>query len=328
MRGRRSVPAAHTIALLAIASLVGACEPAAGPRLPQAPASPYAPTGAMAAPGACNLAPTGALVQRTLVAPGPSSATMARTFQLYVPRGVAAGSSVPLLISLHGLGANGPVQNAVTHWSSFDDQLATAGSPFILALPEGVQTLWFWGLGSSYDVRFVFDVIAQIRSSRCVDAAQIYVDGWSEGAYMAQRMACANEARAVDSKGIALAAVHGYAGGDPGVIAQSCRPGPSSAPAPSILLSQGLDDTLVNAQQTGFSAFQAWGMRYACRPPSGSFTAAQQLADCRRSTAVAWWPIDGFGHFTWSCAADLYWHNRGVWSFLTKGVAPTTTTCS
>lgn len=325
----RSRPAAvrRTVAFLAVAVLAVACRAGGVGRVPApgAGASPPAATAAPGGPGRCTLAPTGGLIQRTISAPGPTSPATARTYQLYVPRGVTAGSSVPLLVSLHGLGANGTIQNAVTRWSAFDDQQAAAGAPFVLALPDGLSTLWFWGLEGSYDVSFVFDVIAQVVGSGCVDRGRVYVDGWSEGAYMAQRMACDSAGPAAGAAGIALAAVHGYAGGDPAVVPQSCRPA-AGAKAPAILLSQGLDDTLVQPQKMGFPAFQAWGTRYACRPPAAQYTAPQQLTGCRAGTAVDWWPIGGFGHLTWSCSSP-FWHDAGIWAFLTRRSAPTSSTC-
>jgi polyhydroxybutyrate depolymerase len=233
---------------------------------------------------------------------------------------------VPLLVSLHGLGSNGSIQNAITYWSSFDEQVA-ASAPFVLVVPDGVSTLWLWGVEDSYDVRFIFDVIARVAAEGCIDRSRVYVDGWSEGAYMAQRMACASADPAVDPQGILVAAVHSYAGGDPAVIPALCRPTPGSRPT-SVLLSQGLDDSLVDAQRMGFPAFQSWASRYSCSAPSAAFTVTQWLSGCHAGAAVDWWPISGFTHFTWSCPADVYWHDRGVWAFFTTRRAPTSTTCS
>ena len=89
----------------------------------------------------------------------------------------------------------------------------------------------------------------------------------------------------------------------------------------------GLDDTLVKPQQAGFPAFEAWGSRYGCAAPAAAYTAPQQLTGCRGGAAVAWWPIQGFGHLNWSCPTAATWHDRGIWAFLTKRAAPTATTC-
>ncbi|TMC02059.1 MAG: hypothetical protein E6J41_31145 [Chloroflexi bacterium] len=303
------------IALLEACGCAGA---RAGGRAPVAAPSPQ-PAGA-----GCSLSPSGGLARRSI-----TERSTARTYELHAPNGLAAGSRVPLLVSLHGLGAGAAIQDAATGWSSFADRQAAAGAPFVLALPDGLATLWYWGAEDSGDVRFVFDVIADVEASGCVDPARIYVDGWSEGAFMAQRMACASGDPAVDPRGAVIAAVHGYAGGDPGIaLPRSCQPQKRKAPAPAILLSQGLDDTLVDPRKLGFPALAAWGTRYACRPAAAPYSRAQELGGCSAGGPVAWWPIDGFGHLEWSCPADPTWHNRGVWQFLTKRTAPTATTCS
>jgi polyhydroxybutyrate depolymerase len=274
----------------------------------------------------CTLRPTGSLTRVTVAGPGPGGSTT-RTYELYVPEGIGTQSRVPLLVSLHGLGASGTIQNAITHWSAFDNTQAAAGTPFILVLPDGLGTLWFWGAEGSYDVRFIFDVIARLEATGCVDPSQVYLDGWSEGAYMAQRMACAAGDPAVDPAGVVLAGVAAYAGGNP-ALPGPCGPHGHPVQAVPILMSQGLADRLVDPARLGYPGFAAWAPRYGCQAPSDSFQTPQQLQGCRGSTAVDWWPIEGFGHVVWSCPADPTWHNRGIWAFLTRRIAPTDTTCT
>jgi polyhydroxybutyrate depolymerase len=255
-----------------------------------------------------------------------------RSYRLYVPPGVGSGSSVPLLVSLHGLGANGAIQDAATGWSSFDATRAAAGSPFIVAFPDGRRSLWFWGAERSYDAAFIFSVIASIEGSGCVDPADVYVDGWSEGAFMAQRMACANGDPAVDDEGVRLAAVASYAGGFPAVL-PDCGPADRPVVSSRVLLSQGLRDRLVSVARLGFPAVRAWAARWGCAPPAAPGTPAvpyrhiQRLVGCRAHAEVVWWPISGFGHFTWSCPADRFWHNEVVWAFLRRDAVPTSDVC-
>lgn len=240
-----------------------------------------------------------------------------------MPKTVSAGKQLPLLVSLHGTGANGAIQASLTRWTSFSDSLTASGGSFIAAFPDGAGTLWLWGAENSYDVGFIFDVIQSVRETGCIDADSIYVDGWSEGSYMAQRMGCAAGAQSSASHGIVFAGVHGYAGGNPD-LGQSC----AHPTATRVLLSQGLDDTIIDPKRVGYPAFTAWGDRYSCASASQPFTATQQLEGCAAGTAVAWWPITGQGHLAWSCAANPTWHDSGVWSFFTRRQAPSATTCS
>jgi poly(3-hydroxybutyrate) depolymerase len=133
---------------------------------------------------------------------------------------------------------------------------------------------------------------------------------------MAQRMACAGA-----GGGVTLAAVHSYAGGDP-ALPGPCQPS-STVP---VLLSNGLDDQLIDPQRLGFPAFEAWGRRYSCTPPAAPYTAAQHLDGCTAGAAVAWWPLAGLPHLEWACR-DRFSHNRGVWDFLRRRVYPTDTAC-
>src|SRR5262245_30710499 len=273
-----------------------------------------------AATGSCSLVPTHGLAAHTLGSVGPGQKPATRTYQLYVPQGVGPGSRSRLLISLHGLAASGIIQNIGTGWSRFADRQAASGDPFITVLPDGIDTLWFWGLESSYDVTFLYQLAAELVDTGCVDATQVYVDGWSEGAFMAQRMACAAGDPAVDTHGILLAGVASYAAGDPAI---GCTP---RQPTP-LILSQGLSDTLVRPDTAGFPAYRAWTQRYGCAAPTRPLSEPQLATGCSHGTRLAWWPIAGQGHLQWSCPEDPLWHNAGIWAFLTAGTPPSRTHC-
>jgi poly(3-hydroxybutyrate) depolymerase len=275
----------------------------------------------VAAGGGCTLTATNGLKTVTVAAPGPGGPQSRRTYELYVPAIVDRSSRLPLVVSLHGTGATGAVQASLTHWTSFSESLAQSGGSFIVAFPDGAATLWLWGTETSYDVKFIFDVVKSLEDTGCVQPSAVYVDGWSEGAYMAQRMACASP----DAAGIAFAAIHGYAGGNPQVAGTAC-----DHPAPThILLSQGLDDRIIDPQKVGFAGFTAWIPRYRCYgTPDGPFTEEQRLSDCIPNALVVWWPIEHQGHLEWSCTSDATWHTRGIWRFFRSNEIPAGSTCS
>ena len=274
--------------------------PACGGRASQAPT----PT-PVAAGASCR--PSGTSGLRTVT-------IASRTYHLYVPAGI--DRQVPLLVSLHGTGANGTIQAAATRWTDVAD-----ADHFIAVFPDGLNTLWFWGVERSYAVDFIFQVIADVRATGCVDMSRVFIDGWSEGSYMAQRMACANGDPDVSSLGITIAAIHGYAGGNPGD--PTC---PASKPT-RVLLFQGLDDRLIDPQKLGYPAFTAWARRYRCASAPSELKTPHHLTGCVAGADVAWWPIAAQGHLDWSCTADPTWHDRGVWDFFTAKRAPESTTC-
>jgi polyhydroxybutyrate depolymerase len=310
-------------------------------------ATPTTTASATASPTAsagCTLKPTIGLAHLNVQGSAPGG-TALRSYELFVPAQIVSASRVPLLVSLHGLTSNGKGQDVFTHWSDFDTAEASAGRPFILLLPDGLKTLWSWGTEDSYDVRYVFELIRSLEASGCVDPDRVYIDGWSEGAFMAERLACAAGDPAIEAasdpvgdstSGIRLAGVAVYAGGNP-AASGSCGPGGSPVQAIPILQGHGLDDRLVGPSM-GYAAFTAWASRYGCAQPSGSgsgagsgseaVSKAASLRGCRDGVTVRWWPIPGAGHVTWSCAADPTWHNRIVWAFLTQGAAPPSGPCS
>ena len=170
-----------------------------------------AATGALAAsasaatPG-CTLTATNGTVTRTL---------NGRYYQLHVPQGLT-GTQVPLLLSLHGAGSNGTEDEYFTGWSQFAD-----AHDFIVAYPDAQGYpfgVWDPYTPNSADVTFVRQVANDISGSWCVDPQRIYVDGWSNGAVMSQRVAC----NAADQ----FAAATSYAGGDPTALgaAAPCKP--------------------------------------------------------------------------------------------------------
>jgi polyhydroxybutyrate depolymerase len=283
--------------------------------------------GASSSGGTCSLGATNGLVHVETNGPSPGGTTT-RSYELFVPPRLNETGPVPLLLSLHGLGGTGKIQNGATHWSDFATEQAAAGAPFVLALPSGIEALWAWGAEDSYDVRFLFGLIATLEASGCIDRSQVFIDGWSAGAYMAQRMACATGDPQVPGSDVGLDAIAAYAGGSPEAAHASCGVDGKPAAPVRVLMSQGLADQVVDPKAKGFAGFSAWADRYLCEPPAFPLDQAQQLQGCRDGAAVAWWPIEGQGHIVWSCPSQPEWHNRGIWDFLTKQLPPTDTTCA
>jgi polyhydroxybutyrate depolymerase len=126
----------------------------------------------------CTLAATNGTIDRTLGS---------RVYQLHVPQNLS-GTQVPLLIGLHGAGGNGYVIEHHSGWSQFAD-----ANNFIVAYPDAPgYPAGNWDpytLGSP-DVAFVLDVVADIVGHWCIDPHLMYVEGWSSGAIMSQRVAC------------------------------------------------------------------------------------------------------------------------------------------
>ena len=152
------------------------------------------PSASAAEPG-CGLQSTGGTITRQLDG---------RSYLLHVPAGLQ-GEEVPLLLSLHGFGANGSIEEQYTGWSGFADT-----NNFIVAYPNGQGSgsyAWDPYSTTSPDVQFLRNVVDDIAATWCVNPQRVHADGWSNGAVMSQRVAC----NAADK----FASVTSYGGGTP-----------------------------------------------------------------------------------------------------------------
>ena len=187
-----------------------------------------APSANAQVPG-CDSGSTGGTVTRSLGS---------RTYELHVPAGLGSDPA-PLLLSLHGFGSSGRQDELFTGWSGFADRHG-----FIAAYPNGRPNLqtgaWDPYTPASPDVGFLRAVVADISAAWCVDPSRIYVDGWSNGAVMSQRVAC--------SAADLFAAASSYAGGTPTLagVAAPCAP---SRPVPVALVVGQFDFTYPALEQ-------------------------------------------------------------------------------
>ena len=160
----------------------------------------------LAAPG---LAAEGT-VERTL-----DRAGAARTYRLHLPRGERPARPIPLVISIHGLGASARIQEAVTGLDELSDEKG-----FAVAYPEGRLRMWRVGeRDSAGDVSFLSALIDALIAEGTADPRRVYVCGISNGAYMTNRLACA-----IPEK---IAAIAPIAGTFPVEAANRARSGPA-----------------------------------------------------------------------------------------------------
>lgn len=123
----------------------------------------------------------------------------ARDYVLAVPE-VPAGMSAsrPLLVAMHGFGGNGAsMRYMLEQGVTFEDE-------YIVAYPDGAATsnsLRGWNSGHPEccgtalqldidDVGFIRALVDSIAQESCVDLDRVYATGFSNGADMAQRLAC------------------------------------------------------------------------------------------------------------------------------------------
>ncbi|MBZ0302449.1 MAG: dienelactone hydrolase family protein [Anaerolineae bacterium] len=123
-----------------------------------------------------------------------SFADLERTYTLHVPPGLA--EPAPVVIILHGRGGTGQ-QMAV--YTGFDELADREG--FIALYPDGVEGEWDYVKGvpgypdAQDDTAFLVGLVDHLAEDYPVDLSRVYVAGFSNGGFMAERIACENSPR-------------------------------------------------------------------------------------------------------------------------------------
>src|SRR5947209_11971209 len=144
----------------------------------------------------------------TLVCSACSSMTptsplvLARPYDFDQPAGYDASKPYPLIVLVHGFGANGFVQDALFGFN----QLADARGVFV-AHPDGTLNSGgsrFWNATDACcdeehagvdDVAYLNAVIDDMEFNFNIDKKRVFFVGHSNGAFMSHRMACDSAAR-------------------------------------------------------------------------------------------------------------------------------------
>ena len=120
-----------------------------------------------------------------------------REVEIHVPPGYQKGTPAPLLILLHGYGADGQIQSAYLGLEA-----ATDAAGMLFVHPDGVvnqsgKRAWTatdaccaGGDDAADDSSYIAAIIAQAKGQYDVDPKRVYVMGHSNGGFMSYRMAC------------------------------------------------------------------------------------------------------------------------------------------
>jgi polyhydroxybutyrate depolymerase len=143
----------------------------------------------------------------------------ARKYILHVPETVDPGTAVPLLLDFHGWGHSAA---GVWNVSGFKELAERDG--FITAYPDGLPVRLMRGearpgweiaaIEANRDLAFTTALLAEIETNYCIDRAQVYSTGFSNGAFFTHILGCVLAERFA-----AIAAVGG------GQITVPCQPG-------------------------------------------------------------------------------------------------------
>lgn len=116
-----------------------------------------------------------------------NSQGMMRQFIVHVPANYNRSKPVPLVLILHGGGLSGQIMIYITGFNACADK-----NGFIVVYPDAVGHIWNDEqlAGRVDDVAFINDVINRVGSTYNIDQRKIYAAGYSNGGYLAERVAC------------------------------------------------------------------------------------------------------------------------------------------
>ena len=233
-----------------------------------------------------------------------------RNYTLYLPDDLP--DSAPLVVVLHPRFSTGGDIEAYTSFNTLADT-----EKFIVLYPDGLEGEWNFVRGipgypnTHDDTGFLVALVEHVAATHPVDPSRVYVTGFSNGGFMAQRVACENPGSFAAYASVAAA---GF-GGMPSVCA-----GDGPQVAPMLLMHGTADDNIpwegtpvTQGGQTIYVTFPVpetlgfWAAFNGCDAaaetteiPTETEDAETQVriltVDCPADTGVVLYAIMGGGH--------------------------------
>ena len=108
-----------------------------------------------------------------------------REYIIYVPENYTGTSSLPLLLSFHGLTSNMEFNFNYTNF----DQLAE-NENFIVVYPNGIDNSWTVNSSNNPDIDFIEALLDQLENDYKIESNRIYSTGMSNGGNFSFTLAC------------------------------------------------------------------------------------------------------------------------------------------
>lgn len=113
-----------------------------------------------------------------------------RQYRLHLPPSFTNANRVPLVLNFHGRTATASEQESYSGLIPVSDR-----EGFALVSPDGMGSPRAWSAGATPpgpidDVRFTSDLLDTLERELCIDATRVYATGFSNGAFLASRLAC------------------------------------------------------------------------------------------------------------------------------------------
>jgi polyhydroxybutyrate depolymerase len=229
----------------------------------------------------------------------------AREYVLAVPKTYDQEKAYPLVLVFHGDGGTGP---GMRQFHTFD---AASGDEAIVAYPTGINAGWDMDTPSATnrDMKFVDALVAKLSADYRIDAARLFGDGYSAGAFLINKIACR---RTGFFRGIVSHA--GGAPNEPSDPAATQWPGSGFTKCAgqtggvAAMIVHGKDDGAVTFDSGDFSAVY-WAALNGCSDNRSTTTPEPCLKydGCPTDKPVLWCLIPGLGHSVWQNGAKEGW---------------------
>ncbi len=116
-----------------------------------------------------------------------------REYMIFIPDTYSESQKFPLVIYLHSLGWTPQKDMEVTQLNQVADN-----NEFMVVYPSAIGLNWNSGIGDRVgwktpdvnDVGFIDELIDTLSTSYSIDLDRIYATGWSNGGFMAYKLAC------------------------------------------------------------------------------------------------------------------------------------------
>lgn len=245
----------------------------------------------VAASPACGKAAAKGVLAKKVTVFGKS-----RSYTLVVPASYAPEISQPLVYVLHGHGGSGAQARA-----SFDLEGPSAGKALFL-YPDGLGGGWDLDseTGKNRDVAFFDAMLAQVQSEYCVDLHRVFLAGFSNGAYMANQIACRRAER--------VRAVVTHSGGGPydntaGAKYDDHGHLECAKPVGSLVIHGTADGTVVPGE--GQKSIDHWTAANHCGAAAAPSGPCATYAGCTHPVIAC--KVHGLGHSVWGEAPKRAW---------------------
>ena len=235
-----------------------------------------------------------------------------RPYSKFVPSSYSKGTSVPLVVLLHGYGATGALQESYMKFEAVAEQ-----NGFILVYPDGTidpTGKQFWNATDACcnffsevnDDAYLLSILNEMESNYSIDAKRVYFVGHSNGGFMSYRMACKHPDR--------IAAIASLAGAS---FFKSTDCGAQSSV--SVLQVHGTNDgtilygggqILSNSYPSAFASASQWATINQCTQNAiarstkldlesniaGDETSITAWSNCQNSSEVELWTMENAAH--------------------------------